>query len=253
MILNSTNIKQHKIIFNEDTKKYRDATYDLSIGTIVSMDGKEHESFIIPPRGMVLIVSDEILYLPKNVIGYTTIKNQLSINGILAINVGIVDPSWKNPISSAIINFGNTKHYLSKGDPFLRMTFHKIDSEDILSNSWSPNLEEIDKIKRTYILERKNQSIKSLSETFLSINQIKDEISKKVTANFIRNVIIIGAVLTIFSFLISYTDDFISYRKGLNYKNQMLKIDSLKNQIQQIEKILSTKTDTTNKDGKKKN
>ena len=55
-------------------------------------------------------------------------KTSLCREGILAINVGVVDPGWEGPLSSLLLNFGSDSYALRPGDTFIRLTFHRIEN-----------------------------------------------------------------------------------------------------------------------------
>ena len=247
MLLNALQIKQKQLLSRTKNNSFKGASYDLTVGEIITMDGKTHDGYKIPPRGMVLIVTEEIFHLPSNIIGFTTVKNSLSRDGIMAINIGIVDPEWNQPISSSIINFGNTNHFIKKGDPFLRMTFHEFGSYDIKVLNSVENYENNsdESIFQNYVSERRQQSVKVLSETFLSINQIKDEISKKVTVKFLKNVFLLAASVAIVGFILTYSKDFYEFRNTKSNEKIIILTDSLKNRIGILENIIKlNKTDT---------
>jgi len=238
MVLNGEEIKKGKFVSRAIETNFRAASYDLTVGKIVTMDGKEHDKYTIPPRGMVLIVSEEILDLPNNVVGITTIKNSQSVKGLLAINIGIVDPEWDKPISSAIINFGNSKQRICKGDAFLRMTFQNINIFDKANLTKIENKADDKKnqnIFESYLDDRSKTAIGNLSETFLTINQIKNEITVGVWKRFLSSVAIVAATLAIIGFTASYSVKFVNWKKTLNNKNISNVADSLNQRIDSLQ------------------
>ncbi len=242
MLLNAVDIKRRKLLRRSKDENFKEASYNLTIGKIVTLDGKELTSFFLAPRGMVLMVSEELFDLPNNVIGYTTVKNNLSINGIMAINVGIVDSLWKKPISSLLINFGNTSYLFEKGDEFLRMTFHDFEKVDMseLGKIKENNLSSDALDFESYLKFRKKESVQKLSTTFLSINSIIKDISKHVSKKILRNVIIFIGLLGLLTFLISYSKDVFDFRKSLSNKIYHQQIDSLNMNLINIKRELDS-------------
>lgn len=176
MLLNWEEIKKKKI-FEDGTfseANFTAANYNLSIKGFIVIDNKpqseEIESFFLEPRGMVVAVSNEIFDMPNDVVGYTTVKNALSLKGVMAINVGIVDPLYKGPISSALINFGKEKIELKKGDTFLRMTFHEFKKGKEI-NPFAYNFDETQ-----YWNKRKIDAYEYLDETFLNMKSIYKDV-----------------------------------------------------------------------------
>jgi deoxycytidine triphosphate deaminase len=119
-------IKSGGLVKESADKFYRAATYDLSVGDIILDGGKtwEGSTYDLKPGGMVRVVSKESLALPDNVTGHVLLKNGLCTRGVLAINIGIVDPGFEGPISSTLINFGRADFAVEKGTSFLRVSFH---------------------------------------------------------------------------------------------------------------------------------
>lgn len=226
MLLNSDEIRAKGLILRSRPNNYTSASYYLTVGKIITMDGEIHDHYKIPPRGMVLIVCEEIFNLPNNVLCYATVKNSLSSQGILAINVGIIDPNWKKPTSSSLINFGSQHKLIVKGEKFMRVTFHKfIPCENQNDNdftddeteftAWDKTLE-YNKIFNSYLNEKRMESTSSLSSTFLSINQIKEEIATKVLKIFVSHIGVIAAAVAFIGFAINYSDNIKNYfsKKG---------------------------------------
>ncbi|WP_461634037.1 dCTP deaminase domain-containing protein [Labilibaculum euxinus] len=235
MLLNAEQIKKLKLLKRTTDKNFIGAaSYNLSVGQILTMDGKIHTSYKLPPRGMILVTTKEIFDLPENIIGYTTVKNSLSIIGIMAINIGIVDPNYKEPISSLLINFGKHDHLIEEDDTFLRMTFHKFENfnDSILSTIKVAEHPNDDTINNDYLKKRKKIAVNNLSDTFLSISQIKLQIVKKVWINFFTGLGILTIVITIVSFTLTYTKEFLKYKKVKEKSEISIQLEELKDNIQ---------------------
>jgi deoxycytidine triphosphate deaminase len=241
MLLSAKEIKERKLLRRAINEKYVGASYNLTIGEIVTMEGKKHDEYMLPPRGMVLIVSHELFNMPDNIIGYTTVKNGLSINGIMAINIGIVDPEWNKPISSLIINFGSTSHHLATGETFLRITFHEYNGykKKDLDKIENYSTQADDGEYKNYVKERRKQAMSNLSNTFLSISQIKKEIARKVMKRFLIQAGVIVVIISILGFLLSYSQDFMEFRKQSKQGFATQRIDSLNKRIEYLERKIN--------------
>jgi hypothetical protein len=68
---------------------------------------------------MVRVVSRESLRLPDTITGHVLLKNELCTKGVLAINIGVVDPGFNGPISSTLINFGRETCSVEKGTHYV--------------------------------------------------------------------------------------------------------------------------------------
>ena len=271
MLLSGKEIKDAGLLKRAKDGNYTSASYYLTVGKIVSMDGKIHDEYKIPPRGMAVLISEEIFNLPDNIIGYTTVKNSLSCDGLLAINVGLVDPGWGQPISSTLINFGSQNRLVLKGDKFLRMTFQKFEINELSQKKETEESVEQKKINKckihnlknffclniftkcnrgiqqsdnnaadkyifdSYLNERRKESMKALSETFLSINQIKSEIAKKVWIGFATGIGILAAFTCVLGFIFN---SYNSLKVG-GSKESKLKLDSISKKVERLETIIN--------------
>jgi len=126
-LLSGEEIKSGGLVDGSDDKLFRASTYDLSVGDII-LDGAslwEGTRYDLPPGGMVRVVSKESLHLPQTITGHVLLKNDLCSKGVLAINIGVVDPEFRGPLSSTLINFGRAPFSVEKGTAFLRVSFHR--------------------------------------------------------------------------------------------------------------------------------
>ena len=123
MLLSDKEIKAKNLVENPIDEHFRAASYDLSVGKIISVEGKEVSEFRLKPPGIVEIISHEKVKLPKDVVGYAMVKTSLCNEGILALNIGVVDPGYQGYLSTTLLNFGNKEFLLNINDVFLRLTF----------------------------------------------------------------------------------------------------------------------------------
>ena len=99
-MLNSDEIKARGLIpegFHQEC--LRNAGYDLRIGTLISRDEKntskcQKDVVDLAPQGIAAAISKEIIKLPLDVCAYVSVKTSLCRDGVLAINIGIIDPGW---------------------------------------------------------------------------------------------------------------------------------------------------------------
>lgn len=190
MLLNRQEIENVDIIQESIPNNYKESSYNLRIGKIITHDGKIKDTIDLPPQGLVTVISEESLKVPTNHLLMATVKNGLSQKGVLALNIGLIDSGWQGPINSTIINFGKANFTLKKGDIFLRLTAHKYNSlpaeyEDPITSF--PH----DKYLNKTILDIRAY----LGETFLSLDKTTDDIQKKVTTSIWEDVKRIGALL----------------------------------------------------------
>jgi deoxycytidine triphosphate deaminase len=132
MMLNKKEILFHNLIpIGFEEASLREAGYDLRIATLMNKNVKGEmercsDDIDLTPQGIAAVTSQEILKLPTYICAYASVKTSLCREGVLAINVGVVDPGWEGPLSSVLLNFGKDAYRLRSGDSFLRLTFHYI-------------------------------------------------------------------------------------------------------------------------------
>jgi deoxycytidine triphosphate deaminase len=153
------------IIRNADDSNFRASSYDLRAGKIIAPGGKVLNQHLVPPQGIVEIVSKETVKMPRHVCGFAAVKTSLSTKGLLALNIGLIDPLYEGPIASFLLNFSKTDIFIEEGDVFLRT--HYVEIED-------PKQRAKDNIQseEDYVRERKKGIAAQFGDTFLNIDAI---------------------------------------------------------------------------------
>jgi dUTPase len=165
-LLNGQQIKDIGLIGDATETSFRAAGYDVRVGKLISKDGELVDSYIIPAGGVVEVVSEEHVTIPGDISGYAFVKTSLCNEGVLALNIGIIDPGYAGKLSSALVNFGQGPRLISAGDVFLRLTFHKIDNTGKAPGSWG-DIE--------YIKDKKQKVLTNFSSgSFLNIDELVD-------------------------------------------------------------------------------
>ena len=225
----------------------RNAGYDLRIESLISKaPGDEKmrsakDEVWIEPQGIVAVVSKETIKLPKNICAYASVKTSLCRDGILAINIGIIDPGWEGPISSVLLNFGKEKTPIKNGDLFLRLTFHPVNP----CPSMKPTL--IDRSVYENNIQGKFES--RLASSFMDLSKAAEKGSEKFSEDFKRTLlkyIPIGALmLTFITFLLNYgvlsiaaraiPQDVVQLRAEALIKEQRKEIDGLQQRLKSLE------------------
>jgi deoxycytidine triphosphate deaminase len=223
-MLNGNEIRQRKIIKNPVESSFRAASYDLTVGLIISPDENEpinHGSFIIPPQGMVEVISAERVSLPKNIAANTTLKNSLSSQGILSLSVGIIDPLYDGLISSTLVNFNKTPVPIRIGDAFMRVTFMEYVPEPNLK---TPAVLTDDE----YIRQRIRKVGTQFPRTFLDLENTVPPLTAPVVRTLHRRwrnalywyIPIVALVLALLFGFLPFVIDAVAYRRA-EYNNRV--------------------------------
>ena len=173
MLLERREIEARDIIKNGCPHSRRATTYDATVGQIWS-DGKSiiDEQFVLSPRGIAWVISEEQFHLPADITGLATLKTHWTHQGVLALNLGIIDPGWKNHVATIIVNFSKSNFEICKGETFFRILFfsHKEAEE----NSILPNVG-----AAAYHADIKGK-VRLFSDTFLTIDTLSAEIAERI-------------------------------------------------------------------------
>ena len=204
----------------------RPSTYDATVGEIIN-EGATHydNSFVLPARGMVWVVSRESFCLPQNVTGLATLRTTWTHSGILALNVGVVDPGWNGPLATALVNFSNANFEIVRGSGFLRVLFLTHAETDAVKN---------EKSRRTYLSEIREKSSR-IPNTFLNLKSLADEVlanlsgSSLIANRLARYGVLAGFVallLALYAILIptvyGITSEFLSRKSDLQRVEEQL-------------------------------
>lgn len=187
-----------------DEGSLRDAGYDLRVATLMGKvkQGMEiySDDFDLEPQGIAAVISKEMLCLPKNVCAYASVKTALCREGVLAINIGVIDPGWNGPISSILLNFGKDAYRLKKEEHFLRLTFHELTSVE--------DLHQVAKTREVYETEIESKFNKRLAASFMDFDRAAANASKKYIEDLrgalLKYLPIAALLLAVLTFFINF-------------------------------------------------
>lgn len=174
---------------HEDNAK--PASYDLSLGYVV-LNGDTQTSYQLAPHQTITLVSEERIDLPDDVVAYAMPKTGLTQDSILALGTGIVDPGWNGKLSTVVINFGKTAHLFRQRDPFLRLVFHKLDTDHVHVEGKSVSDEKYKRQRIEESLEYPN--------TFLDVpgkvEEIRSDLFEDIQLSTLSQLVVLLAVVT---------------------------------------------------------
>jgi deoxycytidine triphosphate deaminase len=174
MILNHEEIKSRKIIDEPIEDEFGNGSYNLTVEKVIDMNNKINDSCTLKPQGMIYVVFKEKLKVPENVIGFAHVKTTLTKLGIMATNIGIIDPNYNGYISTLLINFGKCEHFISKGDAALRVTFANMNTPNLKKGIKQNNLEHASYLK---VIQK---NISNLDDKFLNLSSVKKEVATDI-------------------------------------------------------------------------
>lgn len=166
-------IISQRLIKNGVETQVKHSTYDLTIGEIFpagekSVTVKEDELFYLKPRQTVLVLSKEEFGLPATVTGIATLRTTLTKKGLLALNVGVIDPFFNGPISTTLINFSEKEVPIKIGMPFFRVLFLEHDDTTDFHHASE------DKTTACYREELKIDAYRDFPKNFMNLPKFDD-------------------------------------------------------------------------------
>lgn len=181
----------------------------LTIGTIIDHTGQVRESLVLQPQGIAHLVSAEKIVLPNDVCALAHVLTRKCNDGLLTLNIGVIDPGWNGKISTSILNFSSTPELLSQGDTFIRITFHQIQQYDEeKTKSFVPPVEgKPVPLEKDYLNDVKSRSVNSFGQYFLNIRYLVKELATeentRLRSTLLKYIPIAAFSLAVFAFLVT--------------------------------------------------
>src|SRR5260370_16376866 len=118
--------------------RVNNACYELSLGTeafITSSGGtkqtyKEGEQVLLPPGQSALLITEEELRIPRNVLAFISIKASKKMSGLVNISGFHVDPGFQGRLKFSVYNPGSEPTFLALGDRLFPIWFYELDEDN---------------------------------------------------------------------------------------------------------------------------
>jgi deoxycytidine triphosphate deaminase len=118
MLIVGKRIIDDNLLLDADEKQIKNASYYLTTDAIIPTGPqaaeydptkpKRHHTMM--PREIVWVVSKERFNIKTyDVTALVTLRSTFTKKGLLALDVGLVDPDYEGPIGSIVINFSNQR------------------------------------------------------------------------------------------------------------------------------------------------
>jgi len=129
MIIRRSDFADFKVVVNPDTtEQSEEVCVDLHVGDSF-MDAGSSSSYpfdkpyTLEPGACIVVRTEEIISLPKNIFGTLCAKGSLAALGFLVPNTK-VDPLFSDGLDIALFNAGKRSLVVEKGMPFCSLIFH---------------------------------------------------------------------------------------------------------------------------------
>lgn len=171
MILTKERFETDGIVSEPVESGKRSTTYDATVGEIISRGVVlSAPAFELKPRGVVWVTSKETFCLSRTRTGLATLKTSLTHQGLLALNVGVVDPGWNGPLATALVNISKEPIQISKGDSFFRLMVFAHEETECDEIKKSPS-----EYQKTIIAHSR-----VFAETFLDTESLSREVAQQI-------------------------------------------------------------------------
>lgn len=120
--------------YNKDYIKY--GAYELSLGREVYVTSQKNktkkvlsrkEQFTIPAGQTALLLTEEEVKIPPDLIAFISIKFSVKFQGLINISGFHVDPGFKGCLKFSVYNAGSNDIVISQGDHIFLIWFCKLD------------------------------------------------------------------------------------------------------------------------------
>ncbi|WP_165905158.1 hypothetical protein [Parashewanella curva] len=159
------------------------SSVDLSVGEIIHKDEKGSsvvvEDYEILPQETVYLLSEQFINVKPGYVAYVFLKNRLSQGGLLALNTGIIDSGFNDPLSTLVTNFSKKNIEINSDEKtyFFRVVFHKISLGEY------ETLADFESKEYSYDIYKKyrKQDLRALPRFFLDPDSIKNKINDELS------------------------------------------------------------------------
>ncbi|MEJ6397246.1 dCTP deaminase domain-containing protein [Yoonia sp. 208BN28-4] len=123
-------ILERKLVQPCEPHNLKNSTCDLTIGQFYPMGqnrskgaSPSQNDYWVEPGAMVAVRTLERVALPSSVTGLATLVTSLTHEGLLCLNVGVIDPGYDGHLSAFLVNFSRRPRKLSLNDRLFRVLF----------------------------------------------------------------------------------------------------------------------------------
>ena len=204
------------IIFRKEQR----LSENTSVESVTKYDepGKTIE---LAPGEIVTVLTQEMIKLPDNIAGTLFPPNSLSVQGVLILNPGHVDPGYFGRVTVRLINFKEANLPLTVGETIFTMTLEKLvetkpDNSKYLLEEYDGNMsdERFVAIMRTNVQSNMGKAVfdvdatklvKDLTKTYVSqtdFDKISNQYMSKLTLKAVGVIMgLVGSAVTIISLI----------------------------------------------------
>lgn len=220
------------LIENFSRSKLSNCRYDLRAGRAflpksgderVVGPGSQETHWSINPSETLIVMTKEYINMPNTLFASYSQLNRLARQGLMLINVSIVEPGYHGPLSCFLVNFSREVVHLYPDDAIAKITFHQLTSAPQFPFSLTIPEEEY---RRGLARDAQAYPVSFMDIGGLE-GKITDRVGKEVT-NSVKIGVVLLAVLAFFSSLEPLMSKFVWEPIGIksSQREEMLKLQS---------------------------
>jgi dCTP deaminase len=196
MFLGSAAIKESKQIFLGDTfdeKCIGQSSYDLRLGGETYVVGKkaprklndEHPYLVLKPGQFAILTCYEKILLPREIMGFITLRNRYKMQGLVNVSGFHVDPTFHEQLVFAVQNVGATEIRLKYKESTFTIFFAKVEG----------NTDNVEKAKERLGITL--EDIAQLGGSTITLGKLKEEMDQLRRTVFVYAPIVVAATIAL--------------------------------------------------------
>jgi len=127
-------IAKNELIPGGDPGRARYCSYEFTAASILRGGSHELEQVsesaaVIEPAQLVWIKTREEISIPANMVGLWIQTQTLSRDGLLLLNITLIEPGYEGPLSAVLVNFGKKRVPVSSHTKIAKVVFLPLDRD----------------------------------------------------------------------------------------------------------------------------
>lgn len=157
---------------NEKLKKLLRAPLEVPVfGELSKARG---ETFVIPPGQFAFLLTEEVVKIPKNAMGFISLKTKIKFKGLINVSGFHVDPGFSGNLIYAVFNAAPSEIHIARGERLFQLWLADLDGpvvDKFVKASRAPQLD----IPTSLVSEVSRES-----HTLMSLSHRIDELADSV-------------------------------------------------------------------------
>lgn len=135
-------IQKNELVPSGNTDSATHCSYEFTAALILKGGSPKAEPIIesgvvIEPAQLVWLRAQEEISIPAGMVGLWIQTQTLARQGLLLLNITLIEPGYEGPLSAVLVNFGNKKVIIRPDTKIAKVVFLTLDSKaDKLVEKW---------------------------------------------------------------------------------------------------------------------